>query len=184
MGRRATALTSFALLSFLSFLALADIAQAGGLYLSEFGTSTLGTASAGAAAGTDAASTALHNPAGMTRLTEHQFSTGLAPAYAITEFDADSDTPLSGSNGGNQGGFVPIVSSQYVHKLSDRWRLGLSLISFSGTVLDPSDGWVGRQEITQASLFTLTLLPVIAYRVTDWLSIGPRIRESAKGQQY
>lgn len=151
---------------------LADSARAGGLYISEFGTSVMGTASAGAPAGTDDASTAIHNPAGMTRLDDHHLSLGAAPAAAIVKFDPDSDTPVAGTDGGDQGGFLPIMGIQYVHKLSDRWRLGIGMLSFSGAVLDPSDDWVGRNELTFVGLTTLSVAPTIAYRVTDWLSVG------------
>ncbi len=108
----------------------------------------------------------------MTRLDEHQLAVGSALAFSFVEFDPDSGTPVAGSDGGNQGGFLPIFSGQYVHKLSDRWRLGLAFVSISGAVLDPDDDWVGRNEITESSLLTMSALPTIAYRVTDWLSIG------------
>ena len=65
MNRTATAAVGFALLG---IFALVGTARAGGLYLTEFGTPSLGTAGAGAPAGTDDASTATHNPAAMTRL--------------------------------------------------------------------------------------------------------------------
>ena len=169
MRRTATIASSLAILV---IFALADSARAGGLYLSEFGSSALGTASAGATAGTDDASTAIHNPAGMTRLDDHHLSVGAAPAASIVKFDPDSDTPVAGSKGGDQGGFLPIIGSQYVHKLSDRWRLGVGLLSFSGAALNPSDDWVGRNELTNITLTTLSIMPTIAYRVTDWLSIG------------
>ena len=76
MGRRATAAVSLAVVG---ILGLADTTRAGGLYLSEFGTPTLGTASAGAPAGIDGAATAIHNPAAMTRLDEHQLAVGRPP---------------------------------------------------------------------------------------------------------
>jgi long-chain fatty acid transport protein len=38
--------------------------------------------------------------------------------------------------------------------------------------LDPSDDWAGRFEVTEIELFTLTFLPAVAVRVTDWLSVG------------
>jgi long-chain fatty acid transport protein len=169
MSRTATLAASLAILF---IIALADSARAGGLYITEFGTSALGTANAGANAGTDDASTAIHNPAGMTRLDDHHLSMGAAPAAAIVKFDPDSDTPVAGTKGGDQGGFLPIMGSQYVHKLSDRWRLGIGMLSFSGAALDPSDDWVGRNETTYISLATISVMPTIAYRVTDWLSIG------------
>jgi long-chain fatty acid transport protein len=156
----------------LAGLLLADSSQAGGLYLSTFGTPSQGAASAGASAIADDASTAFYNQAGMTRLDDHQLVGGLSPGFGVIEFDAESDTPRGGGDGGNQGGFLPITSNQYVHKLSDRWRLGLSLISISGASLDPKNDWAGRNELAEISLFSLTLFPSIAVRVTDWLSVG------------
>jgi long-chain fatty acid transport protein len=108
----------------------------------------------------------------MTRLDDHQVLTGLAPGFGVTEFDADADTPSGGSDGGDQGGFLPITSSQYVHKLSERWRLGLALLSISGASLDPDNDWAGRNETTKVTLFSLSLIPTVAVRLTDWLSVG------------
>jgi long-chain fatty acid transport protein len=110
----------------------------------------------------------------MTRLDDHQTLMGIAPGFATIKFDKDSDSPdpPGGGNGGQQGGFLPISSSSYVHKISDRWRFGMSLLSISGAVLNPNNDWAGRNEVTELSLFTLSLIPTLAVRVTDWLSIG------------
>ena len=48
----------------------------------------------------------------------------------------------------------------------------MSLLSFAGAGLDPSDNWAGRFETTEITLFSLTFLPSVAVRVTDWLSVG------------
>jgi long-chain fatty acid transport protein len=149
----------------------ADAALAGGLYVPIIGTPTTGTSGAGANARAADASTAVENPAGMTRLDDHQLVTSLAPGFADVQFDVD-ESPAGGGDGGQQGGFVPISSNQYVHKLSDRWRLGLSLLSISGAGLDPNNDWAGRNEVTEESLLTLTLAPTAAFRVCDWLSVG------------
>ncbi len=125
----------------LAGLLLAGPSQAGGLYLPIFGTPSMGSASAGANAIGDDASTAIHNPAAMTRLDDHQFLGGLAPGFGVVKFKADAATPSGGGDGGNQGGFLPISSNQYVHRVSDRWRFGFSLLSFSGASLNPSDDW-------------------------------------------
>ncbi len=151
---------------------LAGASHAGGLYLSSFGTPDMGVASAGSNAIADDASTAHLNPAGMTRLDDHRFMGALAPGFSTTEFDADASSPSGGDDGGDQGGFVPVSSMSYAHKLSDRWRLGLSMLSISGAALDPSNDWAGRNEMTEVSLFTLSFMPTVAYRVTDWLSLG------------
>lgn len=146
--------------------------HAGGLYLGTFATPSMGTAGAGVNAIAMDASTAFNNPAGMTRLDDHHLMLGLAPGFSSIEFDADSSTPTPGGDGGKQGGFIPMMTASYVHKISDRWRFGMSLLSISGAALDPSDGWTGRNEITEVSIFTLSLLPSVAVRVTDWLSVG------------
>jgi long-chain fatty acid transport protein len=155
-----------------TILFLAGSSHAGGLYLSSFGDPSMGNASAGANAIADDASTAYTNPAGMTRLDDHGMLMGLAPGFSTAKFSADGDTPVGGGDGGEQGGFIPISSSSYTHKLSDRWRLGMSLLSFAGASLDPNDDWAGRRELTEIELFTLTFLPTVAVRVTDWLSVG------------
>jgi long-chain fatty acid transport protein len=108
----------------------------------------------------------------MTRLDDHAILSGLAPGFSTVKFKADQQTPSGGGDGGNQGDFIPISSTSYVHKLSDRWRLGMGLVSFSGAALDPNDDWAGRFETTEVTLFSLTFMPTVAVRVTDWLSIG------------
>jgi len=167
-GQTRIALLAVALAGFLS----AGSSQAGGLYLSTFGTPNMGTASAGAGAIANDASTALYNPAGMTRLDDHHLLGALAPGFSVVEFDPDGDSPSGGGDGGDQGGFIPITSSQYVHKLSERWRLGFSLLSISGAALDPKNDWAGRHEVAELSLFNLSLMPTVGVRVFDWLSVG------------
>jgi len=153
-------------------LVAAQSAHAGGLYIREFGTPSMGTASAGAAARASDASTAGHNPAGMTRLDDHQLMAALAPGYGDVHFDKSPATPRGGGNGGNQAGLVPILSSYYVHKLSDRFRLGFALVSISGAALDPNNNWAGRYQLTNLALFTLSAAPTVAFRVSDHVSIG------------
>ena len=148
-------------------------AAAGGLYVSEFATSDMGAAGSGVLAGGAPGSGATTlNPAVMTLLDSHQLHLGMAPGVSIVKFDQDSDTPVAGNNGGDQGGFIPLVSSAYVHKLSDRLRLGFGAFSISGAALDPKSDWAGRNQATNIQLFTLTFGPTMAVRVTDWLSIG------------
>ncbi len=147
-------------------------ALAGGIYLPISGAPSMGTATAGSNALALDASTATQNPAGMTRLEDHSLMLGMAPGFSSIKFDQDSDTPTSGGNGGEQGGLVPITSAAYVHKVSDSVRFGLTLFSFAGAGMSPSNDWTGRNEITNLTLFTLTIDPTIGIKLTDWLSIG------------
>jgi long-chain fatty acid transport protein len=164
--------TSAALFASLALHTLAAPAAAGGLYLNEFGTPSQGTAGAGAGAWAPDASIALYNPAGMTRLEDHEFAGGLSLLAARIEFDPSASNPTPGSDGGNQGGLAPVTSANYVHRISDRLRLGLSLFSVSGSVLDPRSNWVGRFEVKDLSLLTISGSPTLAVRLTDWLSLG------------
>lgn len=160
-----------ALLLFLGILLPTRPAPAGGLYVNEFATPVQGFARAGATAWVADASIALHNPAAMTKLDDHSAQGGFSLAFARIKFDTDQAS-FGGGDGGQQGGLAPLASANYVHRLSDRFRLGFTVFSLSGSVLDPSNDWAGRFEITELSLLTLSFAPSLAIQVTDWLSIG------------
>lgn len=147
-------------------------AQAGGLYLHEFATSSMGTAGAGANAYASDGGTILHNPAGMTRLEGHTLFAGFAPGGATVKFDTTNSAVNQGGNGGDQGGFIPLLGSGYSHKLHDRVRLGMGVFAVSGAALSPQNTWAGRGQVTKLSLFTIATNPGVAVKVTDWLSVG------------
>ena len=153
-------------------LMLPCISQAGGLYLNEFGTPSMGVAGAGTHAVASDASTSFHNPAGMTRIKSKELMVTAGLLNSIVKFDPDSDTPVPGGDGGDAGGPGPIIGGFYVHSLSDRWKLGANLVTISGAVLDYDDDWTGRYQNTEVTLLTMTFSPTIAYRVNDWLSLG------------
>ena len=102
----------FALCSVFIFSTITT-AMAGGLYLNEFGTSVMGTAGAGSAAYANDASTAWHNPAGMTRLEGRQVGAAAGLIFGEVKFDPDSDTPFDGGDGGDAMGLAPLVGTQY-----------------------------------------------------------------------
>ncbi len=149
-------------------------AAAGGLYLNEFATPSMGTAGAGQEAWANDASTnfAFHNPAGMTRLRGHQISLGAGLIGGETRFDTDDDTMFAGGNGGDQFGFAPLLGSHGVYSATDDLKFGMSVFSVSGAALDPSDGWSGRYMLQEINLLTLTANPSVAYRVNKTLSLA------------
>jgi long-chain fatty acid transport protein len=153
-------------------LIIPGISTAGGLYINEFGTPSMGVAGAGANAVAVDASTSFHNAAGMTRLDGKQLMGAGGLFFVDVQFDPDSDTPIPGSHGGDAGGLAPLLAGFYVHSLSDRWKLGANLITITGAVLDYDDDWAGRYLNTEVTLLTLTFFPSIAYRVNKWLSLG------------
>lgn len=135
-------------------------------------TPNMGTAAAGAQARADTAATAFENVAGMTRLEQSEMMVGAGVAIGDVRFDPDDDTPIPGTGSGQAGGPAPIMSLNYVHKITEDLRAGLGLISISGASLDYNDGWVGRFQNQEVDLLTFSAIPSLAYRVTDWLSVG------------
>ncbi len=103
----------FASVCGLVMVTCAGPAWAGGLYLNEFATPSMGVAGAGAEAVASDASTsfALHNPAGMTRLEDNQLMLGAGFLIANVEFDPDPNTPIPGNDGGDAGSAAPLLGA-------------------------------------------------------------------------
>jgi long-chain fatty acid transport protein len=154
------------------FIFINTTALAGGLYINEFGTPSMGVAGAGTNAVASDASTSFHNPAGMARIKGKELMGTGGFIYSTVKFDPDADPPIPGGNGGDAGGPAPVLGGFYVHSLNDRWKLGASLISISGALLDYDNDWTGRYLNTDVTLLTLTFYPSVAYRVNNWLSLG------------
>jgi len=147
-------------------------AVGGGLYLNEFGTSIMGTAGAGSAAYANDASTAFHNPAGMTRIDGRQLGGAAGIIMGEVQFDPDSDTPVDGGDGGDALGVAPIVGSHYVHSVSDKFKLGMNVGAITGAALDYNNDWTGRYLNQEVSLLSVSFIPAAAYRINDKFSIG------------
>ena len=151
---------------------LAAPAWAGGLYIQEFATPSLGSANAGAQAWADNASTAFFNSAGMTRIDGKELMVGGGLINVDTKFDPAPDTPVPGGDGGQAGSLAPLINAFYVHSFSDDLKFGFDTLSTSAAVLDYDNNWAGRYQCQKVSIFTITLHPSLAYRVNDWFSIG------------
>jgi long-chain fatty acid transport protein len=136
-------------------------AHAGAAYIYEMGNPTdTPYASAGLAARAGDAGTVFTNPAGMTRFESSEMLGAATPLYIYANYDPDENTTVSGSDG------------QTSHPVSDRLTLGISAQNFFGLTLDWSDNWVGRYTSVSATVIAPQVQPTVAYKVTDWLSIG------------
>jgi len=158
-------------ISLAAVILLAFVTSARGAGIELYPTDS-GTAGAGQAAIAEDASTAASNPAGMTLLDRSQLLTAPGVLLPSTNFDVAPETTTSGGGGGNAGVFFPLGSFFYVHKLSERVRLGVAVFSDYGLGGDYGKTWVGRHYITEASLITGKVNPTIAYDVNNWLSVG------------
>ncbi len=149
---------------------------AAGMILYEINSPLTGTASAGWAALANDASTAFTNPAGMTRLDRSQLLVGAQPLIITSKFNPSPSTTFGGTDGGNAGGVIPSLGGYYVHSVSDRLKLGFSLLSYFGLGIDYGDNWVGRYWVEKSDFLTLAMSPSVAYKVNDWLSIGAMLK--------
>jgi len=147
-------------------------AHAGGISLYEFGSPDVGLASAGYAARAQDASTVFTNPAGMSRLDKSQVLGGLQVLYGDVEFTTNSNTSITGGDGGNAIGWLPGGSIFLVQKLNQDWSIGLGVLSYFGLSEEYDDNWVGRYYVQKSTLLGATLTPAVSYRMNNWLSIG------------
>ena len=153
-------------------LLVAPVVPAAGFYLPEVGTPhSLGTGGVGNPTNRDGADASWTNPAGMTGLDEDEIVAGVQFVLPKAKFDSSVAT-AGGSDGGNAGVAAPIPSFFYVNKLSDRLRLGFSLVAPLGGGLDYGDDFVGRYSTINAELAGVALSPSLAWQVNDRLSLG------------
>jgi long-chain fatty acid transport protein len=162
-----------------SVILFAAPAQAGGLYIGEFGQPNQGASGAGANALAEDASTAFQNPAGVMFLDGPKtMVTGLV-IHSKTKFNQDSPaaadavTDSSGmgtaSNGGDAGGTSVGAAFFHANPVNDKWGWGFSFGSISGAVLDydPGEDFAGRYWASEVDLLTVVATGSISYKFTD-----------------
>lgn len=154
---------------------LPSTVPAGGLYLQEMATPSTGTASAGAQAWAHDASTAFHNPAGMTRVDGNQLMIGAGVLSSSVKFDASASTPYGGGNGGDAGGTLPMGSAHMVYSISEDLKLGTSLMALAGAALDYDDKWSGRYQSQSVELMVMFFSPSLAYKINERWSVAAGI---------
>lgn len=148
-------------------------AFASGLKLYEIASPEVGLASAGFGARAQDASTVLSNPAGMTRLQGTQVMTGAQLVYGDVEFSLGrTANTASGGDGGNAVGWLPGASVFVSYSVAPDLKIGFGVASNFGAAEEYDSGWAGRYYVKEALLGGISLLPSVAYRVNDRLSVG------------
>jgi long-chain fatty acid transport protein len=186
-GARRTAAKTAARIVFLLpfFLAgLSGSAGANGFSLPVQDALQVGRASAGTVAAASDASTAFHNPAGMTELSGEEMLAGVTVVYAgynVADRDSTASTPGSGGapvlipgGNGHPRTVEPVPSLFYARPVTAERSLwfGFALTSPWGLGVEYNDGWFGRYDSIETRLMTVNLSPALAWRITEWLSIG------------
>jgi long-chain fatty acid transport protein len=152
-------------------------AAASGLIAYEIGTADVGLASAGYSARAQDASTVFTNPAGMTRLSGTQVLGSGQLLWGNTKFSIGSGT--SPALGSSDGGYAIGANGWFLggggflsYSLSPELKLGFAVTGNVGAPLKYDDDWAGRYYGRKATILGVSLLPSIAYKVNDQLSLG------------
>jgi long-chain fatty acid transport protein len=138
----------------------------------------LGPALAGRSAQADNAVTVNQNPAGITRLPSWQLVVDGILAISDNKFDVDEDqTSTSGGNPKNDRDIIGVPQFAFAMPVGDRFgpiaeRFGFGFSIPQGYGTDYGSSWAGRYFAQESSLVFVSAQPVIAARVTDWLSVG------------
>ena len=157
-------------------LGIAGEAIGSGFQLRENSAAALGNAFAGAAASTEDPSIIANNPAGMTGLSGNQVSGDLSIVIPSAIFsgaarNATGQT-ISGSNGGDAGSAQPVPAIYGAYDASPDLKFGLAVTAPFGLKSQYNSDWVGRYQAVKSELDIININPNVAYRVTDWLSVG------------
>ena len=132
----------------------------------------LGPARAGSLAQADNASTAGSNPAGLTRIGQQQFVLDTMVTYSDNEFEVKPGTTTSGGDPDNDPEWGGIPSLAWSRPMSEKLWAGFSVSVPAGIGTDYGDTWAGRYQAQSSSLFFVNLNPVLAWKLTDKLSLG------------
>lgn len=164
-----------------SILALpTSTAFAAGFFIQEQSAAGLGAAFAGQAAMPRDASTIFYNPSGLPHLDQAQANLGvhvLAPYSELADNGSSNTLGLpvnAGNDGGNPYDFSVVPNAYFATPLDKEKKLwaGFGLSAPFGLSNEYNDQWFGRFDSTSSELTTLDLQPSIAYKPTDWLSVG------------
>jgi len=166
---------SMKLLPALILSLLAGNAAASAFQLLEQTGSGLGNAYAGSAAVAENASTIFYNPAGMTQLKEHEFSTGGVLVAASFKFnDTGSNVGfLTGTGSGGNAGVLGFLPNAYMSwALNKDLYVGLGFGAPFGLKTKYDNPWVGAAQAISFDVKTYNINPSVAFRVNDSVSVG------------
>tara|TARA_R110002050_G_scaffold71891_3_gene154637 strand:- start:20577 stop:21908 length:1332 start_codon:yes stop_codon:yes gene_type:complete len=165
--------------SFLIASTVSSMSYAAGFAIIEQSVTGLGRAFAGSAAVAEDASTIFFNPAGLSYLSNSEFSTALNFIKPESDFSNDGSSlpAILGSSAltgeGDDAGTLGIVPNlYYAHRLNDRMVTGIGISAPFGLVTEYDDNWVGRYHAIKSDLKTININPSFAFQTTEKLSLG------------
>ena len=142
-------------------------AFAAGFQLTEQSSLGAGRAYAGAGIVGDDLSAVHYNPAGMTLLEGTRFQAGGVWIGINADYNGDSG---ASENGRLKGQMIP--AGYVTHQVNDKVWLGFAMTVPYGMGTEYDRNWEGKERGTSAKIYTFDMNPNIAYKVSDFISIG------------
>jgi len=171
---------SYASSVWLAALLIPAVTHASGYALIEQSASGMGNAFAGAAATAEDATTIFFNPAGMMYLPDNQLVLAGHAIKPSADFNNQGShlssltgaRPTLGDNGGGIGDWNFLPNFYFAKSVHPNIKLGLGVNTPFGLNTDYANTWVGRYQALDSDLKTVNINPSIAFKATDWLSLG------------
>lgn len=148
--------------------AATSTALAAGFQLTEQSSLGLGRAYAGAGIVGDDLSAVHYNPAGMTLLEGTRFQAGTT--WITLNADFNSDSGDADENGRLKGQMIP--AGYVTHQVNDKVWLGFAMTVPFGMGTEYDRNWQYGNRGTSAKIYTFDMNPNIAYKVSDFISVG------------
>lgn len=148
--------------------AATSTALAAGFQLTEQSSLGAGRAYAGAGIVGDDLSAVHYNPAGMTLLEGTRFQAG--GVWIGINADFDSNNGMADENGRLKGQMIP--AGYVTHQVNDKVWLGFAMTVPFGMGTEYSRDWEYGNRGTSAKIYTFDMNPNIAYKVSDFISVG------------
>lgn len=96
----------------------------------------------------------------------------VVPSFSFSGKGYAMGQEVSGSDGGNAGVTSYVPNFYLVHQFTENLLGTFAVTSPYGLETDYENDWVGRYQALNSDLVTVDINPSIAYKVTDWLTIG------------
>lgn len=147
--------------------AATSTALAAGFQLTEQSSLGLGRAYAGAGIVGDDLSAVHYNPAGMTLLEGTRFQAGTTWIALNADYNGKDG---SSENGRLKGQMIP--AGYVTHQVNDKIWLGFAMTVPFGMGTEYDKNWAENQRGTDAKIYTFDMNPNIAWKVSEFLSVG------------
>lgn len=115
-----------------------------------------------------------YNAATITNLEGTQVAAGMLLVSANGKINADirKEGGLDRVSASNHADATIYPQAYITHKLNDKLWLGFGVFSRFGVDNEYGDNWVGRYNVTDISLYTVSAVPTLAFKVNDRLSLS------------